>query len=445
MPSKIPAMANRHIVDVNGQGAFSSLKWARLPYDKIKKNRYVYIIWSSTGSKAALLYAPLSNDIFAIDNFREEYLYEQEWVAKFLGFVSEQEIDEDSLTKDPDFSDSTHFSIGISDRCNLNCAYCHAEATGRVVKNRLSLLELDRICAIIMDRMNGQNKASVSFSCGGEPTLEWDRFVYTVNKLRSSLSKSNVGLSLSMTTNGMYGDKKRRFIADNFTSVTLSLDGISKIQNKQRPLHGGTGSYDRVIGTAEFFSNSGLPFGFRSTVCQEGLGGLTDFVKLMSRKFSPVVISFEPVVQIGRAVDMEFESVHPWQFCQMFWEAYSIGKTLGVDVRTSMLNIKQLRATFCGAMAIPSVTFAPSGGVTACHRDARGDYQYGKVNDSSGKFEVSASAMKNVRNLSRLPEHCEDCFCRWTCGGDCPDIRGVESRCNMIRELTFRGLSEALN
>jgi uncharacterized protein len=421
---------------------FSNLMWTRLPSKGIKKNRYVYLIWSAENTNNTLLYAPLSDALFIIGNYEEHLLGEEKWIDSCFNLIPEIENDEHNIIASTFDSTSTHFSIGISERCNLNCIYCHAEASGAMIVNRLEYSELNLICSFIKERSVGQKAVSISFACGGEPTIEWSRFAYVVEKIRSEFTEPDIDLSISMTTNGIYGDIRRKFIVDNFTSVTLSLDGTDTIQNKQRPLLSGKGSFEKVINTAKYFRIHDLPFGLRSTVCRKGLQNMHDFVKYISKHFAPIVVAFEPIVQIGRGMGLKGVAVDPWQFCESFWETYNIGKASGVDVRTSMLNLKQVRATFCGAMAIPSTTFTPEGKITGCHRDIKGIYQYGEIKKKTKEIVINNSKLKAMRKLAIPPYKCEDCFCRWTCGGDCPDIREISDRCNMIRELTFRGLLE---
>jgi len=424
---------------------FSSIQWSRLSFNGAKKNRYVYILWEAHTSDKALVFAPLSNALFEIGQFSSNLIHEDKWIEQIFNMIPEQEIDDEELTRNIHSSESTHFSIGISERCNLNCIYCHSDASGTTVTNCLEYSDLDRIVDYIKKNIDGHESASISFACGGEPTIEWNKFEYTVKKIQSELSPLTKKLSLSMTTNGIYGNRRRKFIVDNFSSITLSLDGTNETHNKQRPLLSGGKSFETVIATAEYFQKHKLPFGFRSTVCGSSIGDMVDFVRYLSKEFSPVVVVFEPLVKIGRGAKMEEAGVDPWQFCETFWRAYCIGRRSKVDVRTSMLNISQVKATFCGAMSIPSITFSPTRTITGCHRDVNGMYQFGEMNRQSGKIHIDIDKLEHSR-LNAMPmSKCNDCFCRWTCGGDCPDIRNVGDRCQMIRKLTFWRLLEALN
>ncbi|MCR4319008.1 MAG: SPASM domain-containing protein [Candidatus Brocadiaceae bacterium] len=88
-------------------------------------------------------------------------------------------------------------------------------------------------------------------------------------------------------------------------------------------------------------------------------------------------------------------------------------------------------------MSIPSFTVTTKGIVTTCERDSEGTgYGYGKFLPESKDFIFDAQKIENNKTHLEMPYKCRDCFCKWHCAGDCPDVRNVNyDRCYVNKRL----------
>lgn len=137
-----------------------------------------------------------------------------------------------------------YLAIGLTNNCTLACDYCHAEADRDTAINH-DLITKSIDYAFEKAAETPKRTLSVSFAVGGEPTMNWKDFTYTVNRIRE-LEKAHDGVDkvyLSMTTNCYYGAEKREFVANNFDALTLSIDGFQEIQDFHRPTSANKGSY----------------------------------------------------------------------------------------------------------------------------------------------------------------------------------------------------------
>ncbi len=141
-----------------------------------------------------------------------------------------------------------HLIFNVSELCNLKCRYCYADE-GKYGTNGLLMSESvanEAINSIFEHYKKGVKR--VSFF-GGEPLASFALIVFIVNKIREKCIEFNVKIPKYGTiTNGtLIDDKKADFIAENFDSVTISIDGPKCVHDKVRIMKDGSGSYDKAI------------------------------------------------------------------------------------------------------------------------------------------------------------------------------------------------------
>lgn len=339
-----------------------------------------------------------------------------------------------------------HLGIGLTRDCTLACRYCHADA-GKPESVDWQILGHAIDYAVDRARNTPKRVLSVSFAVGGEPTMEWELFTKTVSELRRRAGEVE-RVFLSMTTNGYYGNLKRRFIAEQFDIVTVSLDGPPSIQDLQRPTRSGRPTYKTVADTVKsLVAAESIRVAVRATVSAVSVESLPQIVRHFVAEFgNSIAISFEPLVKLGRAARNEDATVPDMaRYTDGFIEARNVARSLGVHVTSSGASIRRLVARFCGAIAIPSFAVCIDGSVTACHRDQNAaDYGYGVIN-VDGKVIIDAARLRELGRLNDLPSDCSACFAKWHCAGDCPDLRRIGwSRCDFNRALVYDDITRVL-
>ena len=78
------------------------------------------------------------------------------------------------------------------------------------------------------------------------------------------------------------------------------------------------------------------------------------------------------------------------------------------------------------------------GNVASCTRDNMPDeFNFGHFDFESRKFVIDEDKIERIRKLNvfEYPE-CADCFCKYTCAGDCPDLRFIEKpNCELNKRI----------
>lgn len=113
------------------------------------------------------------------------------------------------------------FRMSITNRCNLNCLYCHHDGM-LPSKDEMTPLEIEKITKIAKDL--GVRRVRLS---GGEPLIRKD-IVDIVDKI------SQIGFKdISITTNGTYLSKYSQDLKDaGLDRVNVSLDTLNKDRYK---------------------------------------------------------------------------------------------------------------------------------------------------------------------------------------------------------------------
>ncbi len=344
----------------------------------------------------------------------------------------------------------------LTTRCNLRCIYCYAQAGDADLTMPLSVAEraVDYVVGNALER--GQ-KAWIRFHGGGEPTVAWDELVGIVNYANR---RAPGAVEFSITTNGVLNPTQRQFLADHMAYVNLSMDGPPHLQNLQRPLASGGGSFERVIETARFFYDRGVKFGVRISVTGHSVAEMPDTVGFFGRNFPGIGVAVEPIDICGRCAQSGIDSYELPGFARLYLEARMEAEKYDLRLRYSSTDLRRVGLRYCGTSA-NNFIITPEGYVTACSRVCRLQdpgselFVFGHYDRTAGRFVFDAEKHRYLQEfrVDNMPA-CRDCFAAWLCKGDCPMARynynsgdvltGVSPRCEEIRHITLGLLLERL-
>ena len=139
-------------------------------------------------------------------------------------------------------------SINLTERCQMDCAYCFSKTPGR--NQRKNLLTVPAIVAAA--RLVAGNCSTrklpfnLVFTGGGEPTLAADLLVATVRETRLLAVSHGVEWRSYLATNGGAPDTFLVWLAKNISEIGLSCDGPPDIQDAHRPMAGSQSSIAQV-------------------------------------------------------------------------------------------------------------------------------------------------------------------------------------------------------
>lgn len=338
-------------------------------------------------------------------------------------------------------------SIPITDDCNLRCVYCYARAGD---EGKTQTFTREMIDAIIesyfefVDRhrdeylFNIQDSVCISIAGGGEPTTRPELFRHTILECEKRAAALGLRCRFGMPTNMTCGEDLMRFITDHFEFLSVSMDGPEAIQNSQRPYRNGRGSFDTVMRNVRIVEESGLRYSFRVTVTPDSVHRMREIVDFFNDNFPGRTISLEKMHQMGRALFSETEFTDEL-FNEKFRDVCEYGRSKGIPIRNAiMFGERKLRPVFCGAVGVPNWTVTIDGRIASCTRDNMPDeFTFGRFDFEKKRFVIDEDRIARIRKLNvfEYPE-CRDCFCKYTCAGDCPDLRFIEKpNCDLTRKI----------
>ena len=402
-----------------------------------------------------LLYAPLRSYVAQIEKGANP-LSDPEFRTAFIDMLRKRSYFDMKDCLDKMHRSLPELSIPITDDCNLRCTYCYARA-GEEGKSRT--FTKDMIDAIIdayftfIDRhrdeylFNVKDCIRISIAGGGEPTIKPELFRYTVLECEKRAESMGLKCQFGMPTNLTCSEDLLEFIIEHFEFLSVSLDGPEYIQNKNRPFRNGSGSFDRIMKNMAILKDSKLRYSFRVTVPPESVFRMKEMADFFNDNFPGIMISFEKMHLMGRALlsDVEFTDK---LFNEKFTEVCEYGKKKNIPIKNAiMFGQRMLRPVFCGAVGVPNWTVMIDGNIASCTRDNMPDeFNFGHFDFDRREFVIDEKKIDRIRKLNvfEYPE-CRDCFCKYTCAGDCPDIRFIEKpNCELTRRITAKYLEDMI-
>jgi uncharacterized protein len=354
----------------------------------------------------------------------------------------------------------THVALFPTNACNLNCSYCHASANEgprltlpwTIAQNAMDLVIRNTL------RLH-QSTVGLTLHGGGEPSIEWNLVQSVIRYFRKQAERSKLQSVVSLATNGVMSPDRARWIAESCDSLTLSLDGLPEDHNRFRMTASGQPTYDNVIKTAKVFDSVGASYGVRMTVAHSWVERLPDAVGCTLRDLKVREIQVEPLSAKGRAGRFMLLPPEASRFVEAFRRADEVARQFQRSLKYSGARLGIVTDRFCEGVG-HSFAVTPAGDVSCCYEitdrqhPSHRRYLWGRFNDETTSFDFDEET--RVAQLDWAVDHqsrCADCFCKWTCAGDCPMKREPfdehsapysSSRCVITRALTHDQLLRAV-
>jgi len=333
----------------------------------------------------------------------------------------------------------------LSQKCNLACSYCYAEATrsqNTIDKKRIAI-SVDYILK------NSSNKTvGFSFIGGGEPTIDWDLFCWAVNYIKSN--SKNQKINLGLVTNATLLNKTRvSWLKGNDVRVSVSFDILPEVQNMQRPFSGNPhNSFDIVDRNLKLLMGNALTTRIRSTITEYSVTLMPKMVQFVVDNYPQIKrLQFEPVSGSVQNMKCFYD-----KYIDYFFISRDIALRNNIDVYNSLTNAtERIRTSFCSG----ELCITPKGEIVYCHRASSEEdekfncFVYGKVEDT---VQIQEEKLEYINSISNANfERCFDCFAKWHCAGMCLQNRLMLSeeqlsiQCTFIRKMIKRTLEDRVN
>ena len=319
-------------------------------------------------------------------------------------------------------------------KCNLRCLYCdfvHPDHNAPAMSMETAKVGLDYYFDLLTSSQI--TDADIQFF-GGEPFLEKELVAFIVAFARKLGRQRNIRPIFEATTNGMFTAQWCQWVADNFDSITLSLDGREINQNRFRPIAAGNGSFSTVFENARLLSESGIDLTIRICVSDANVKEMEATAAWIAGQLPCDTVCFEALVPSGLSKKHHLPPPDPFEFARRFCLAEKILNEQGIQAITSGTDIEQMQLSFC-PVGKDALIITPEGRINACYlteekwRKAGFDLNIGVIEgfmQNDAKVILNQSQIESIRQLGNTRKPlCLDCFCRYSCTGGCPVNHGV--------------------
>lgn len=332
----------------------------------------------------------------------------------------------------------------FTNRCNLRCTYCYADAgihQARDLPYAIATRAIDYVCQQAQNQ--GLKKFRLDFHGGGEPTVMWEKLKACTEYARHQ----PIASTLSLTSNATWRPQVRDWIMNNIDDLSLSIDGSPATQNRNRPFADGSESNTIVASNLKALDIANKKYGVRITATPPWEHLYAD-VLYLCENYSCKEIQVEPAFNTERG-ELGMPNQYACElFTQAFLSAYDCAKSHGRRLSFSGARIGTSTTTFCQA-PYNALIVTPEGDITTCFEIERPSHplfsisHIGEINRDAIKINLPQRTL--LHNLIRARQQfCNECLCKSSCAGDCyartfkPGLNGhlnFGARCEMNRNI----------
>jgi uncharacterized protein len=346
-------------------------------------------------------------------------------------------------------------TIFLTHKCTLRCAYCYCH--GGEGKD-MPWAVLEQALRFVAANAGEQRRDLRLAFHGGDVGACWSLFQECVEFVEQLCGKEGIKPVLTLGTNGFYTRDQALYISQHVAGVTVSIDGDTQVHDAYRVTASGRPSLARVLDSVGVFETAGMDCSVRMTVTRKSVAELSNCVGFICENTQAAVIRAEPLYSRGRAVQEGLEPPDAAAFVDAFRAASVVAREHGRQLTYSGARFTGFFGSFC---SYPTPTFGvtPEGNLTCCYEVLHPDdplremFFYGNIPPDGSTVTVDAQRVSTIRTWAkRRREACAECFCVFSCAGDCAakvmDAAQSDSepstRCRITRSLVYDMLQAAL-
>ena len=273
-------------------------------------------------------------------------------------------------------------TIFITDKCNLACKYCYEENKQyKTIKAEY----IDRFIDLLYHEPRYCNRKQIVLDfIGGEALLEWqlmehamNRFIEVGKNLHHPWITENRFIFFNTSNGTLFDNPDIKAFLERWKclQVGVSLDGCKKAHDMNRVYLNGKGSYDKIMGTMEWWKNRYHQELVKGTMNRDTLPMLADML------INQINLGFEPWAnpiyeekwtqedadeyynQLKKVVDFIFHR-------KLYLKLKPIGRP-----RPNPKESQDMERGYCGS-GVYMVTLGMNGKLYPCHRFATGRHRF---------------------------------------------------------------------
>ena len=312
--------------------------------------------------------------------------------------------------------------------CNMACRYCFAFSKSKPVKPMPTHVAEKAIKNLLTDFP--KTKRYLFYFFGGEPLLCKD-FIRETVRIVESIFKEYPGKEFTflLNTNGLLLNDKDllAFFKEKDFAITVSIDGPQEVNDQNRLLQSGQGSFKHILANIEVLKQAGIRFNLRATISPRNQNLLDTF-----RFFENLTIPYAYAFTVSASekdeketkMDQETWTRTQQEYQQVFdfltdkllrkEEVYCID----FNQKLSILSKKTIRTHGCEA-GRANFLVDEQGRYFACQNMLPYEASIGNIDNGI----VPSKRNRYKSQFVGESENCQLCWARYFCGGGCQTER----------------------
>lgn len=345
-----------------------------------------------------------------------------------------------------------------SSLCNINCDYCfyHAIASERKIASYgiMELSVLEELVKKVFNFVDG-GTATLAFQ-GGEPTLAGLDFFKKAVEYAERYNNQGSKVRYVIQTNGMLIDEEWAiFLKENNFLVGLSLDGPSKVHNRNRKDKKKKGTFNRVLKTKKIFDRFKVDYNTLTVVdnnVAKNVREVYEFFKNEGVQFTQYIPCLDPLKsrQPGDKANLSVRGYADFlkKLFDLWYRDLKKGKYQSIRYFNDLVNIiitgEGASCDMKGRCSVQNIIEA-DGSVYPCDFYVYDEWKLGNiVNNTFEEIIFSEKANEFVAASYEISDRCKSCKFYKICRGECRRKREnsehINNYCEAYREFfTYAG------
>jgi len=330
----------------------------------------------------------------------------------------------------------TALDLDVTKRCNLRCTYCFKSGTVYPAAEDMSFSVA--ACAVdwLIEASMDADHIDV-YLIGGEPLLAWDMIEQLVPYGKLRASQFGKSIQFGTTTNlTLVNEDNIEFAKKWGMGWHCSIDGISKVQDSQRPGVGGYPSATIAESGAKLVLEASPDSCARSTITPLNISYLYSNVRYFEKlgfKYFAIACANEQEWDERQleGYDAQWEKLVSYAI-----DVYRCGRRFGLIAIDYLVKTHVADDSIeysCGA-GRGTVLIDQNGDLWPCHRwdgadydsGAGGQWRLGNIFGGPFNEDLHVALLQRDRKISQF-ESCENCELNKICAGGCPAANIVET------------------
>jgi uncharacterized protein len=234
------------------------------------------------------------------------------------------------------FRDAHLVEILVTQKCNLACRYCLAEA-GPDMQHLHPELAYAAVDAAF--NLSTTRPLAIQLS-GGEPFINFELFQSLIQYIEEKQRQTGRAVTIATQSNGtLIDDQIAAFVKDHQIAIGISCDGPQQFNDLSRPTLGGNPSHERTLRGMQALSRHGVRFGVIVVLSRTNVGHPQAIVDFFG-ELGITSIKINPINMIGDAqVTWDLMGITPEEYFD-FLETF-INYSVEEKVPLSEYNLRE--------------------------------------------------------------------------------------------------------